>query len=416
MRCCDHPGFQQHFQPQQLRTRTVPESPGRGCPTYAGPLAASPWASPTEWTLRTWKSLMTRGSSPQVLILGYGDEKWHHEGSSKAGGVWSPHSYLLGATTTAGSRAGLRIAAGGGSDWWPLSPCHTPMNRPQAHVLLGALKGKSAACCPALQPGVSLPPAVTAGSTLRPLSPSLTQQPGTRGAQDSPRLPRSPRQLPRSPRPLRAPHAPPTERVSRAPLGELSPQHAATTSAACVACRHRCGRGERCARGATAGAKRQDRGNPAVQTKRPPYVRNHSPVPSARQHNAPLCARETGLCTQRGNGRLSPRGIIADRNQMQEPAALVAPVAIGQLGHPTGEPGPRAGGFELLWHRRRSPDLGRNARRTGREGLRRALGTARAGIIQDTVQHPPAPKTDSQLYVRCLCAHHTWCRRSEAAL
>lgn len=250
---------------------------------------------------------------------------------------------------------------------------------------------------------------------LRPLPPSLTEQPG-HGALRTARGCQGTSPAPHELWPLRAPHTPPTRRVGRAQRGELSPQHTATTSRTRVACPQRCRRGERRTRGATAGAKQQGPGNPAVQTKRPPYVRNHSPVPSARQHNAPLCARETGLCTQRGSGRLSPRSIVADRNQMQEPAALLAPVAIGQLGHPMGQPGPRAGGFKTRWHHRGSPGLRGNARCTSREGVRRALGSAGAGIIQDTVQHPPAPKTDSQLYVRCLCAHHTWCRRSEAAL
>lgn len=267
--------------------------------------------------------------------------------------------------------------------------------------------------CPATQHFAAT--SSTAGSTLRPLPPSLTEQPG-HGALRTAHGCQGTSPAPHELQPLQAPHTPPTRRVSRAQRGELSPQHTATTSRTRVACPRRCGRGERCTRGATAGAKQQGRGNPAVQTKRPPYVRNHSPVPSARQHNAPLCARETGLCTQRGSGRLSPRSIVADRNQMQEPAALPAPVPIGQLGHPMGQPGPRAGGFRTLWHHKCSPGLQGNAHRTSQEGVRRALGSAGAGIIQDTIQHPPSPKTDSQLYVRCLCAHHTWCRCSEAAL
>lgn len=69
---------------------------------------------------------MTSGSSPQVLILGYGDEKWHHEGSSKAGGVWSPRRSPSGHPhdCRAGQDRGLllAVAATGGH-----CPCIAPL-------------------------------------------------------------------------------------------------------------------------------------------------------------------------------------------------------------------------------------------------------------------------------------------------
>lgn len=102
---------------------------------------------------------------------------------------------------------------------------------------------------------------------------------------------------------------------------------------------------------------------------------------------------------------------------MQEPAALVpSPLWLSVPSEtPTGEPGPPKGlecGDRLLLC---SPAVRGNVL-PSQEDVKEILGTIRAGIIHTTFQHPPAPRTDSQLCKRCLCAHHIWCRCLETAL